>query len=337
MNIKDAIHKVAGKEHLSPLEMQTVMCAIMQGEATPAQIGGFLMGLRMKGETVEELTAAAEVMRSLATPLPFSAPHLIDTCGTGGDGQHLFNVSTTVAFIVAAAGGKVVKHGNRSNSSNSGSADVLESLGVQIERSPEQTIQSIEQSGIGFLFAPHFHQAMKHAAGTRKELGTRTLFNLLGPLCNPAKPPHQLIGIFSEEWLVPFAETLKRLGSQHVLVVHSEDGLDEISLNAPTEVAELKVGKITTYSIKPEQFGLQRNAMADCVVQSVEQSKQKLLSVLNNEPGSARDLVLLNAGAAIYAADLTNTLKEGFRKADEVLKNGQAKKILEKFISLNEE
>ncbi|MGD8526889.1 MAG: anthranilate phosphoribosyltransferase, partial [Thioalkalispiraceae bacterium] len=247
MDMQAAIKAVTEGKNLSVDEMTSVMRTIMTGEATPAQIGGFLIGLRMKGETVDEIAAAASVMRELATHVDVKAEHMVDTCGTGGDGASTFNISTTSAFVVAAAGGSVAKHGNRSVSSKSGSADVLEAAGVNLQLTPEQVAQCIEQVGVGFMFAPAHHSAMKHAIGPRKEMGVRTIFNVLGPLTNPAGAPNQVLGVYSEQWLEPLAKVLGKLGSQHVLVVHAEDGMDEISIGSPTRVAELKDGKVTTY------------------------------------------------------------------------------------------
>jgi anthranilate phosphoribosyltransferase len=315
--------------------MRAVMRTIMTGQATPAQIGGFLIGLRMKGETVEEIAAAAEVMRELATRVGVSGPHLVDTCGTGGDGAHTFNISTAAAFVVAAAGGKVAKHGNRSVSSKSGSADVLEAAGVSLDLTPEQVAQCVNEVGVGFLFAPKFHGAMKHAIGPRREMGVRTIFNLLGPLTNPAGAPNQVIGVFAKQWVEPLAQVLGRLGSEHVLVVHAEDGMDEISIAAVTHVAELKDGKVSTYTVMPEEFGLKRGDVGDIAVESVAGSLAMIESVLNNEPGPARDIVALNAGAAIYAANLTPTLTEGVKKATAVIASGAARDKLLALVGLS--
>ena len=239
MDIATAIARVVEQRDLTASEMESVMRSIMTGQATPAQIGGFLVGLRMKGETVDEIAAAAKVMRELATRVDVGGPHLVDTCGTGGDGASTFNISTASAIVTAAAGGRVAKHGNRSVSSSSGSADVLETAGVKLDLTPAQVAACIDQVGVGFLFAPQHHSAMKHAIGPRKEMRVRTLFNLLGPLTNPAGAPNQVLGVFSPDWVEPLAQVLKQLGSEHVLVVHAEDGLDEISIAAPTRVAEL--------------------------------------------------------------------------------------------------
>jgi len=290
-----------------------------------------LVALRCKGESIAEITAAAQVMRELATPVAIDGEHLIDTCGTGGDGANTFNISTTCAFVVAAAGGKVAKHGNRSVSSKSGSADVLEAAGVNLNLTAAQVAECVNQIGVGFLFAPHHHGAMKHTSQVRKEMGIRTLFNLLGPLSNPAAAPNQLLGVYAKQWLEPLAQVLKNLGSQHVLVVCAQDGLDEISIASPTDIAELKNGQINTYRIIPEQFGLSRGSLADLAVTDAQSSLAIVKAVLQNQAGTAQDIVLLNAGAAIYAANLTLSLAAGIDKAREVLANGQA---LEKFNAL---
>lgn len=334
MNMQAAIRAVTERQDLSGEEMADVMHTIMSGQATPAQIGGFLIGLRMKGETVDEIAAAARVMRELAAEVDVSGPHLVDIVGTGGDSASTFNISTTSAFVVAAAGGKVAKHGNRSVSSRSGSADALEAAGVNLEVSPAQVARCVEEVGLGFMFAPRHHSAMKHAIGPRREMGVRTLFNLLGPLTNPAGAPNQLLGVFSRDWLEPLAQVLAKLGSNHVLVVHSEDGLDEISIGAPTQVAELRAGTITTDTITPEQFGLPWGDVEALRVESVEQSVAVLRSVLDGQPGPARDVVALNAGAAIYAADVVQTLAEGVAKAIEAITGGGARRKLDALVRL---
>jgi len=333
MNIQTALQALLDKQDLTRLEMRDVMRSIMSGEATPAQISGFLIALRCKGETVEEITAAAEVMRSLATKVEIQGEHIIDTCGTGGDGANTFNISTTCAFVVAAAGGTVAKHGNRSVSSRSGSADVLEAAGVNLNLSAEQVAQCVNSIGVGFLFAQKHHGAMKHVAAPRKEMGVRTLFNVLGPLANPATAPNQLIGVFARQWVEPLAHVLKALGSEHVLVVNADDGLDEISIASDTSVAELNHGEITTYTISPEQFGLQRADLAALAVNDVEHSLAIVQSVLDNQPGPARDIVVLNAGAAIYAANLVDSLSAGITKAQEVIATGGAKEKLNALVN----
>jgi anthranilate phosphoribosyltransferase len=334
MDMPAAIRAVTERRDLKADDMRVVMQTIMTGQATPAQIGGFLIGLRMKGETVEEITAAAEVMRSLATPVPVSdKAHLIDTCGTGGDGAQTFNISTTSAFVVAAAGAKVAKHGNRSVSSKSGSADVLEAAGVNLDVTPEQVAHCIAQAGVGFMFAPKHHGAMKHAIGPRREMGVRTIFNILGPLTNPAGAPNQVLGVFSMTLLEPLAQVLQRLGSRHVLVVHAEDGMDEISIGAVTHVAELKDGTVHTYSIWPEQFGLQRADIKALVVKGPQESLDMLRAVLDNTPGPALDIVLLNAGAAIYVAGVAASLDAGVQRARVVIENGSARARLASLIA----
>jgi anthranilate phosphoribosyltransferase len=332
MDIKDAIGSAVNHIDLKPEEMQAVMRQIMTGGATPTQIGGFLAGMRAKGETVEEITAAAQVMRELAMRVEVDTRHLVDTCGTGGDNRRLFNVSTAAAFVVAAGGGRVAKHGNRSMSSKSGSADLLEAMGVPLEMPAEQVAESIEKIGIGFMFAPAHHPAARFAAGPRRELGTRTLFNLLGPLTNPANTPHQLLGVFADRWVEPLAHVLKSLGSKHVLVVHSDDGLDELSLAAPTQVSELKDGAVTRYSVQPEDFGLARQSLEALEVDGPQHSLEMVKLALSGMPGPARDMLALNAGAALYAADVAATLKDGVTLAGKMLTEGAAKKKLEQFL-----
>lgn len=333
MNIQSAIKTVIDKRDLSNDEMTDVMQQIMTGEATSAQIGGFLVGLQMKGETVTEITAAATVMRNLATPVEINRDHVVDTCGTGGDGASTFNVSTASAFVVAAAGATVAKHGNRSISSSSGSADVLEAAGVNLEISADQVKNCIETTGIGFMFAQKHHGAMKHAIGPRREMAVRTIFNLLGPLTNPARAQRQVLGVFDKQWVEPMAHVLKALGSQHVLVVHAEDGLDEISIGASTFVAELNNGEITSYTIQPEDFGLSRSDIKQLAVSNAQQSLTIITDIFAGKQGPARDIVVLNAGAAIYAADLVSSLAEGVKQAQVVIDNGQVQQKLDALVS----
>ncbi|MCW8839663.1 MAG: anthranilate phosphoribosyltransferase [Gammaproteobacteria bacterium] len=335
MDMQAAIRKVTEGENLSSEQMQQVMRIIMTGEASDAQIGGFLIALRMKGETVDEIAAAAQVMRELASGVKVSGDHVVDIVGTGGDGSNTFNISTASTFVVAAAGGTVAKHGNRSVSSKSGAADLLEAAGVKLELNPEQVAQCIEQVGVGFMFAPMHHSAMKYAIGPRKEMGVRTIFNILGPLTNPAGAPNQLLGVFSEALVEPLAEVLQKLGSNHVLVVHSEDGMDEISIGAPTHMAELKNGSIDTYTVQPEDFGLQRTDISALAVDDAAQSLEVVKSVLVGDAGPARDIVLLNAGAAIYAADLADSLAAGVKRAAEVIDSGEAAGKLKALISFS--
>lgn len=336
MDIQSAIQSVIDKKHLSNNEMRSVMQNIMAGECTDSQIAGFLVGLRSKGETVDEITAAANVMRELVSRVHINQENLVDTCGTGGDGSSTFNISTTAAFVVAAAGGYVAKHGNRSVSSKSGSADVLEAAGVKFELTPEQVAQCVEQIGIGFMFAPMHHSAMKYAAVPRRELGVRTLFNVLGPLTNPAGAKRQVLGVFSHSWLETLANVLKNLGSKQVMILHSEDGMDEISISAPTNIAELKNGEINTYKIEPEQFGMQRADISTLAVENVEDSLKVMHAVLDNQAGPSQDIILLNAGAAIYTAGIEDTLAAGIESARRVIENGSARSRLDELVKLTQ-
>jgi anthranilate phosphoribosyltransferase len=313
--------------------MSDTMRLIMTGEATPAQVGGFLIGLRMKGESIDEIAAAAGVMRELASKVEVDKDHLVDTCGTGGDSSGSFNISTASAIVVAAAGGKVAKHGNRSISSKSGSADVLETAGVNLEISPEQVASCVNEIGVGFMFAPLHHSAMKHAIGPRREMAVRTIFNVLGPLTNPAGAPNQVLGVFSKDLVEPLAHVLKRLGSNHVLVVHAEDGMDEISIAAPTFVAELNDGVVTTYTIQPEDFGMSRADLEQIRATDSAHSLEIIKGIFNNTAGPAKDIVCLNAGAAIYAAGLTASLAEGVKKAQDVIASGAVAEKLEQLIA----
>ncbi len=336
MDIQAAIRALTEGQSLSSEDMQAVMRQIMTGEATPAQIGGFLIALRMKGETVDEITGAARVMRELATGVKISADHVVDTCGTGGDGAHIFNVSTASALVVAAAGGKVAKHGNRSVSSSSGSADVLEAAGVNLALDPQQVARCVEQLGVGFMFAPAHHSAMKHAIGPRREMAVRTVFNLLGPLTNPAGAPNQVLGVFGRQWLRPLAEVLQRLGSHHVMVVHAEDGLDEISIAGTTHVAELNNGQIREYDISPEQFGLQRSPLDGLVVSDAAASLTLIRAALGGEPGPAADIIKLNAGAAIYVSGLSGNLDAGIARAGDILVSGVALDKLDELVRFSQ-
>lgn len=335
MDIKAAINSVIEGESLSTEQMVAVMRQIMTGECTDAQIAGFLVGLRIKGETVEEITGAATVMRELATGVTINADNQVDIVGTGGDGLSTFNISTASAFVVAAAGGHVAKHGNRAVSSSSGSADLLEAAGVRLDLNVDQVKRCIEQVGVGFMFAVNHHSAMKHAIGPRKELAVRTVFNLLGPITNPAGVPNQLLGVYDRRWLRPLAEVLRDLGSNHVLVVHSADGLDEISIAAETYVAELKQGEITEYSISPEQFGIERNALETIKVADAKASLTLIKALLSGVEGPASDIVALNAGAAIYAADIASSLAQGITMAQDVLASGTASEKLSELVQVS--
>ena len=324
MNIQSALASLLENKDLTADEMQSVMRIIMSGEATDAQIGGFLVALRLKGETVDEITAAARVMRELATKVSLESGNLVDTCGTGGDGARLFNVSTASAIVASAAGVRVAKHGNRSVSSKSGSADLLEAAGVNLSLEAEQVTRCIETVGVGFMFAPAHHSAMKHAIGPRKELAIRTIFNLLGPLTNPASAPNQVLGVFSKDWVRPLADVLKNLGSRHVLVVHSTDGLDEISLAAPTFVAELQDGEITEYQITPEDCGLCSSSMDGLMVDTADASLALIQSAFNSSSSLAADMIALNAGAAIYVSGIASSLKQGVEMAQDAIGSGLA-------------
>ena len=333
MNIQQAIKQVIAREDLSEAQMHEVMTEVMTGKATDAQIGAFLVALSMKGESVAEITAAAKVMRSLATGVQLKkTKHLVDTCGTGGDGLGLFNVSTACAFVVAAAGGQVAKHGNRSISSKSGSADVLEAAGVNLEMSAEQIGNCVDKIGVGFMFAPAHHSAMKHAIGPRRELAVRTIFNVLGPLTNPAGAPHQVMGVYDKNLVEPIANVLKALGSKHVLVVHSADGLDEISIADDTYVAELKDGQVSTYNINPSDFGLPLGSLEDIKAEDAESSLILIQQALDGVEGAAKNIIALNAGAAIYAADLTDSLQACVDKALSILNSGDAHQKLDDFV-----
>ncbi|MDX1458793.1 MAG: anthranilate phosphoribosyltransferase, partial [Marinobacter sp.] len=309
-------------------EMRDVMSIVMKGEATDAQIGALLMGLRIKSETIEEITGATEVMRELATGVTVKAQPLVDIVGTGGDGANLFNVSSAATFVVAAAGGYVAKHGNRAVSSKSGSADLLEKAGINLNMTPDQVARCVEQIGVGFMFAPAHHGAMKHAIGPRRELGMRTIFNILGPMTNPAGVKRQLIGVFTRELCRPMAEVLKTLGSEHIMVVHSKDGLDEISLASETYVAELKNGEISEYSIKPEELGIQSQSLVGLDVTTSEESLNLIRAAFgrghDDMAEKARDMIALNAGAAIYVAGLADTIKDGVEMALDAIGSGLA-------------
>jgi anthranilate phosphoribosyltransferase len=313
------------------------MRTIMTGGATDAQIGGFLIGLRMKGETVTEIAAAAKVMRELASGVNISGlEHAVDIVGTGGDASGTFNVSTASMFVAAAAGAHVAKHGNRSVSSKSGSADALETAGINLMLSSDQVEQCVREAGVGFMFAPGHHSAMKHAIGPRKEMAARTVFNVLGPLTNPAGVPNLVLGVFSDELLEPLANVLKELGANHVMVVHSRDGLDEISIGDVTDVAELKDGEITRYTIEPEDFDLQRVAIEYIKADGPEQSVAMIRGLLGGETGPARDIVAMNAGAAIYVSGLAGSLADGVKKAQQVLDSGDGLARLEELAALSQ-
>ena len=326
MKIRKALKRIAEGRDLTTKQMQGVMGQIMTGVATPAQVGAFLMGMRMKGETVDEITGAVKVMRQLAHGVKVKGKNLVDIVGTGGDGANLFNVSTAASFVVAAGGGRVAKHGNRSVSSSSGSADVLEAAGVSLDLDPADVIECVEKTGIGFMFAPMHHSAMRHAIGPRKELRLRTIFNVLGPMTNPAGVKRLLVGVFDSALCRPVAEVLDRLGARHVMVVHSVDGLDEISAAAPTRVVEAKNGEISEYEVTPEALGMETVSLDDLEVSDALESLGLIREALSGAPGDrahrARVVIALNAGAALYVAGLESTVKDGVAKAMHLLQSG---------------
>ena len=332
MNIQAAIKSAIAGQNLSQKDMTSVMNQIMTGECTPAQIGGFLVGMRMKGETVDEITAAATVMRELSTRVKVDVDHLVDTCGTGGDASGSFNISTASAIVTAAAGAHVAKHGNRSVSGATGSADVLEAAGVNLNITPGQVADCISQAGVGFMFAQKHHSAMRHAIGPRKEMAVRTIFNVLGPLTNPASAPNQVIGVFDRSLVEPIARVLRQLGSRHVMVAHSEDGMDEVSVSAVTHIAELKDGEVKTYRVSPSDFGFEMSDIASLKVETVAQSLAVIQAVLANTAGPARNIVCVNAGAAIYVSGVTDSWQAGVQMAQSVIADGKAAETLQKLV-----
>ena len=334
IGIAEAIQRTVEHREIFHDEMLHVMRQIMRGELTQAQIAGFIIGLRVKKETVGEIAAAAQVMREFATMVPLKDhQHVVDVVGTGGDGAHTFNISTAATFVSAAAGAKVAKHGNRSVSSRSGSADVLEALGAKLELSPADIARSIDTIGVGFMYAPSHHPAMKHAGPVRKELGVRTIFNILGPLTNPAGAQSQLLGVFHPDLVGIQTRVLQRLGAKHVMVVHGRDGLDEISISGETYVGELSNGEIREYELHPSQFGLEVYDRRAIQVNSVEESKQMILAVLENQPGPALNIVVLNAGAALYVSGVAASMEAGIEKARKAIAKGEARQKLEEFVA----
>ncbi|HEY7776641.1 MAG TPA: anthranilate phosphoribosyltransferase [Kineobactrum sp.] len=340
MNMQDALARLVLQQDLSREEMTGVMRTVMSGGATDAQIGALLMALRIKGESIDEIAGAAQVMRELVIAVQVTGDHLVDLVGTGGDGANLFNVSTAATFVVAAAGARVAKHGNRSVSSTSGSSDVLEELGVPLDLSPEQVARVIDNVGMGFMFAPAHHSAMRHAVGPRRELGMRTMFNVLGPLTNPAGVKRQVVGVFDPALCRPLAKVLQLLGSEHVLVVHGEGGLDEITISGSTAVAELCRGTISTYNISPEDFGLQRQSLEGLAVTSAAESARLIRSALGRKPDAlarkAANLIALNAGATIYVSGLAATIADGVALADDLIASGQALEKLKEFVNFTQ-
>ena len=329
MNIVGALERLVERDDLTAAEMRAVMRQIMTGAADDAQIGGFLVALRVKGETIAEITGAVEVMRELVTAVPVADTQLVDIVGTGGDGANLFNVSTAASFVVAAAGGRVAKHGNRSVSSNSGAADVLQAAGVNIELTPAQVALCVGEIGLGFMFAPAHHSAMKYAVGPRKALGLRTIFNILGPMTNPAGVRRQLIGVYAKALCAPIAEVLGHLGAEHVMVVHSEDGLDEISIAAPTHVAEFVGGEVREYRIEPQTLLAEQHSLQGLTVETAEQSLALIVDALGKRQGryakAAADMIAINAGAALKVAGIAAHLEEGIAIAQDIISCGLAR------------
>ncbi|MCP5279455.1 MAG: anthranilate phosphoribosyltransferase [Thiobacillus sp.] len=334
MKPQDALARIIEHREIFHDEMLSLMRQIMSGEMSPVLMAALITGLRVKKETIGEIAAAATVMREFATQVPLAdTARLVDTCGTGGDTSHTFNISTAAAFVAAAAGARVAKHGGRSVSSKSGSADVLEALGVNINLPPEDVARCIEQVGLGFMFAPNFHGAMKHAAPVRRELGIRTIFNILGPLTNPAGAPNQVMGVFHPDLVGIQVRVLQRLGAHRALTVHGREGLDEISISGETLVGELRDGQVTEYTLHPSQFGMATHDIAALRVNDVEESRARVLKVLDNQPGPERDIVTLNAGAAVYAAGVTDSLAEGVDKAREAIASGAARAKLAELVA----
>jgi len=334
---QEAISRLSDKREIFFDEMVDFMRQVMEGKVTPVQLSAVLMGLHVKTESVSEIAAAASVMREFATKVDAGgAQHLVDTCGTGGDKLHTFNISTTAAFVAAAAGASVAKHGNRAVSSQSGSADVLELLGVNLALTPEQVGLSIREVGLGFMFAPNHHPAMKHAAPVRRELGMRTILNILGPLTNPAGAPNQVMGVFHSDLVGIQARVLKMLGSRHVLTVHGQDGLDEITISGPTFVAELKHDFITEYTIEPRQFGIDVAPLEAIQAKDKEASRDRVLAVLGNEAGPARDVVVLNAAAALYVSGVSASLWDGVAAARDVIASGAARAKLDRLVAFTQ-
>ncbi|MDX2427117.1 MAG: anthranilate phosphoribosyltransferase [Xanthomonadales bacterium] len=340
MDIQTALGRIAERQDLSNAEMVDVMRQIMSAGTTDVQIGAFLLGMRIKGETIDEITGGVQVLREFASGVKVSGPNLVDIVGTGGDSANLFNVSTAACFVVAAAGGRVAKHGNRSVSSSSGSADVLEAAGVRLDITPEQVADCVNELGIGFMFALMHHSAMRHVSLARRELGLRTLFNVLGPMANPAGLKRQLIGVYDRVLCRPVADVLQRLGSEHVLVVHSEDGLDEISLAADTHVAELINGVVSEYTLQPEQLGFKRESVQDLVVDGVTSSLQLITSALAGEkdPRSQRaaHMIALNAGAALYVAGIVDSISDGVVLANDTLASGAGLKKMQQLADMTQ-
>ncbi len=337
MDLANTLQHIQQGYDLNAAEMTAAMKSIMSGRAEQNAIQAFLLALRAKGETITEIVAAAKVMRHLATPIPVTTSPLVDIVGTGGDGANIFNVSTASAIVVAAAGGSVAKHGNRSVSSKSGSADVIEAAGVELNLTPQQVAQCVDELGIGFLFAPHHHSAMKHAIAARKAIGVRSIFNLLGPLTNPAGATRLLLGVYAKKWLLPIANALGELGVERALVVHSRDGLDEISIAAVTDIAELNNGNVAEYSLDPVEFDLYHADLQTLVVNNPQQSLELIQAVFCKQTGPARDMVVFNAGAAIYVTGIVDSITQGVACAQAVIDSSKAEQKLTQLVQLSQQ
>ena len=322
MNIQEGIKQVTSNQDLDQNEMFAITTQILEGSATDAQIGAFIIALSMKGETVDEVLGAVNAMRQLSAKVTVAIPNLIDTCGTGGTGIGIFNVSTTSAFVASYCGAKVAKHGNRTATRKSGSADLLEQAGVSLSLQPDEIAKCIEEVGIGFMFAPAHHSAMKHVVGPRKEIGQKSIFNVLGPLTNPASARRQLMGVYDKKWMLPIAEVLKQLGSEHLFIVHSQDGLDEISIASPTSVVEMKQGTISEFQISPEDFGFKTSSLDGLEVSSPKQSLEIAKLALRGEHEEASAMVAMTAGAALYISDIADSLDSGVELAKDCIKEG---------------
>lgn len=332
MDIQSAISQVSSGKNLTKDDMSEIILEILEGKVTDAQIGAFLIALSMKGETVDEVIGAVSVMRDLSTKVEINAPNLIDTCGTGGTGIGIFNVSTTSAFIASSCGAKIAKHGNRSATRKSGSADLLEQAGVSLSLTPEQVASCIEEVGLGFMFAQAHHSAMRHVVGPRKEIGQKSIFNVLGPLTNPASAKRQVLGVYDKKWMTPIAEVLNELGSEHLFIVHSKDGLDEISLACPTYVTEMKNGKISEYEISPEDFNFKTTSLDGLQVNSPQESLNLAKLALQGEHEKASSMICMTAGAALYLSDIASSLEAGVELAKSSLESGAGLKKLNQLV-----
>ena len=332
MNIQSAISQVSARRNLTREDMSEIILEILEGKVTDAQIGAFLIALSMKGETVDEVLGAVGVMRDLSTKVEIDEPNLIDTCGTGGTGIGIFNVSTTSALVASSCGAKIAKHGNRSATRKSGSADLLEQAGVSLSLTPEQVASCIQEIGLGFMFAQAHHSAMRHVVGPRKEIGQKSIFNVLGPLTNPASAKRQVLGVYDKKWMTPIAEVLDELGSEHLLIVHSRDGLDEISVASPTYVTEMRDGKISEYEVSPEDFNFETDTLEGLQVNSPQESLDLAKLALQGEHKKASSMICMTAGAALYVSDIANSLESGVELAKRSVESGEGLKKLNQLV-----